>query len=216
MTIHNNLFGWAGDKFSLWDNCWLWTGGGVLICEKTAWYRVTGVGGGCGGHGSLSVPQHGAVGGNGARIFRELIEIPAGIYKISIGSGGPGGTGDVNGTPGGDTVIGSLLTLGGGQPSGVGSLSGYFSSALSGKIQSSVQGFNSLSHLFDIGMNAPIICSGNQGIAAVTQTVDGDGYSGIGYGIGGSGSYNPTVGGVARTGGAGTPGILFIELATDK
>ena len=74
---------------------------------------ISGCGGG--GGGAYSRSRRGGSGGNGGTVRSYPINVSAGSsIKITIGSGGAGGTSGV-GSNGGSTNFGSLLTLGGGQ-----------------------------------------------------------------------------------------------------
>lgn len=76
---------------------------------------VTACGGGGGGGGPWDDEQAGGGGGGGACIVRKpFAVIPGGDIEITIGTGGNGGSKANNGSKGGSTIIGDLVTLSGG------------------------------------------------------------------------------------------------------
>jgi hypothetical protein len=145
--LHNNLNGWSGGNYSLYDNLWLFTagdvnGGGVFIAPRTGWYLLTGCGGGGAGGGVNLATAAGGGGGSGARCIRLPVFLMEGeIVPVQVGRRGFGVNG-ANGGAGIDTTFGSYLTLGGGlggivgnggTPIGAGGAAGPVSGILAGE-----------------------------------------------------------------------------------
>lgn len=152
---------------------------------------ITGCGGGGGGGsaGANGTYYYGGYGGwAGACVEYPVTITPGATYAITIGKAGVGSA-SANGTSGGTTSFGSLLSLGGGTGGMLGTLSG-----TSGTAGTSGAG---------IAANA----SQAFGTAGTTPQSLGAGTNGTGYGAPGGGSR-----GTAK-GGNGTPGFLIIKWA---
>ena len=97
---------------------------GVTTIYVTATAAGGGGGGGCGSAASqVNWPATGGGGGSGQSVIAQAFNVtPGQVIPITIGGKGLGGSGGgagaagTNGTAGGNTVIGSLLTLSGGGP----------------------------------------------------------------------------------------------------
>lgn len=244
MPLHQNILGFPGDVYSLYslyDNLWIYTGGGLFIAPRTGWYLVTGCGGGAGGGGGVgAVGGGGSGGGAGALVWRRAIWMYAGeTFNVTIGARGIGVI-TADGTAGGSTSLGSILILGGGIKGlkSVGSLvagglSGAITGTRTGSMRSSYNNGSVTSENMSAqrgtdgtlyiggggggpGFSIPgsildILLFGGEGTPGADQaTASTNGNSGDGYGVGGGGAF--TIG-PNRTGGDGTPGILFIEMA---
>ncbi|MBN6210681.1 hypothetical protein JYK21_29825 [Ralstonia pickettii] len=179
-----------------------------------------GGGGGAGANGSAATSAGGGGGGAGQSIIRVPYTVTSGqSISITIGAGGTVGAGGANGAnnggaggAGGNTVVGSLVTLTGGSGGG-----GGISSGASGG--SGGTGFPNGSYGDDgvafcgggAGASSPFGGGGGRARGAVTIAIAGFAASGFGSGGGGgSGPYN-AVSASGANGGAGAPGIVFIE-----
>lgn len=179
-----------------------------------------GGGGGAGANGSAATSAGGGGGGAGQSIIRVPYTVtPGQSISITIGAGGTVGAGGANGAnnggaggAGGNTVVGSLVTLTGGSGGG-----GGISSGASGG--SGGTGFPNGSYGDDgvafcgggAGASSPFGGGGGRARGAVTIAIAGFAASGFGSGGGGgSGPYN-AVSASGANGGAGAPGIVFIE-----
>lgn len=111
------------------------SGGGATLRTQTftssgSWTAPTGVfavevfavgGGGGGGGGGTGTTRMGGGGGGGAAIYRMVSVTPGVTYTVTIGAGGSGGApGANNGSNGGTTSFGSLVTAPGGGGGGHG------------------------------------------------------------------------------------------------
>ena len=104
-------------------------GGSILITSPQPWscppgvtnVQVTMIAGGGGGGGFFN---SGAPGGNGAyggSVYGVSSTVtPLTIYPVTVGSGGPFGPGENNGTPGGASVFNGVTVSGGGGGGGYG------------------------------------------------------------------------------------------------
>lgn len=117
-----------------------WTKPAGLDGDRIIEFRA--VGGGAGGAGASATNNNrraagnGGGGGGGMILRFRLSNVPASI-AITIGAGGVGGSGGgveniYNGTNGGNTTVGSLLTAHGGRGDGAGGSGPYVAGAFSG------------------------------------------------------------------------------------
>ncbi|ASZ47084.1 phage tail protein [Escherichia coli] len=184
-----------------------------------------GGGGGSGGGGDSSFfGGGGGSGGAGESIVkRKFTVVPGSVIDISIGAGGIGSiasiaTGSAP-TAGGDTVIGDLIRLHGGQPGvnagngqntapGGGYGQGFPTGSYGGDGNLSVGSGNGAP-----GASSPFGGGGGAGRAGTDQGTDGTAGSGYGSGGGSGGGKYGTATLTARggNGGNGAPGIVMIE-----
>lgn len=186
----------------------------IMITSNTIWTSpvtgtvyVSGCGGGGGGAGAYAAQQLSGGGGGGAgrSVMRQSITVAAGAsYAVSIGSGGLAGGAGLVGGVGGNTTIGTLLTLegGGGGAVGTGYNGGGGGSGYPGG--GSGNGAYGGGEVGTGGMGASTIFGGGGGGGTSAKAVGQNAY---GYGAGGGGG----AGNSTAAGGAGAPGLIIIE-----
>lgn len=199
---------------------------GVTEIYVSATAAGGGGGGGGGGGASAYFGAGGAGGGAGEYIVKKQFDVSSvSTISITVGGAGSGGSGTTaggsTGSAGGSTIIGSLQSLGGGQP-GQGGSNGNGALPVGGGIGGS--GYPRGEDGENGFLNSPGGGGGNGGNSAFggggsgrRAEYAGTGYSAgsaSGYGagggggggiIGGSGSYS------GGNGGNGAPGIVIIE-----
>lgn len=182
--------------------------------------------GGGGGGGSATIASSyaagsGGGGGSGQWIMRKRYDVTSGqVIPITIGAagnGGPGGAAWGSGTAGGNTVIGTLVTLNGGGGGGAGGKavgstaggpggSGFPAGGVGADCGSAIGGHGGTGAGTPFGSATPPARNGMGGNAVA-------GTHAAGYGSGGAGA-GGLVGGLAGTGAAGgngAPGMVIIE-----
>lgn len=174
------------------------------------------LGGGAAGGGVALSSTFGSAGGGGSGSYSKLVATAATIgssQSVSIGAGGTAGTAGNNpGGNGGDTSVGTLCIGKGGTGGG-----GSAANARSGGGFGGVAGTGDLTGVGATGMAGLPLANGYGGRGGDTLWGSGgvetpsssNGFAGLGYGAGGSGGFDLSSGG-NRSGGAGTPGIVFI------
>lgn len=202
---------------------------GVTTIYVSGCAAGAGGGGGGGATNSLGVGAGGAGGGAGQSIIRQAFTVtPGASISITVpttgGTGGSGGSPSVpggQGSAGGNTVIGSLITLNGASlvgggvnftssvPAGGTNGAGYPSGAHG---SDGASGFNGGVGLGGMGGSSPYGGGGGNGRSGSTGA---PGAAGGGYGSGGGGGgggYGSGTGGAnGGAGGAGGPGLVIIE-----
>jgi collagen type VII alpha len=177
------------------------------------------VGGGGGGGGAAGGALSSAAGGSGGggSYARKYINPISSPYTVTVGEGGPGGTGDVAGTGGGTTSFGAVFSCSGGSGG-----AGAAASTLAGSITLGGAGGAPLTS-GDINAGGS---PGGNGIALGGTTSasepgggsyygggaagasNSDGNPASNYGAGGSGGSATTT--TTRSGGSGSSGLLVI------
>ncbi|WP_124921689.1 phage tail protein [Burkholderia sp. Bp9099] len=185
-------------------------GGGAGGAGNNGGQPTYGVGGGGGGGG-----------GAGQSIIRQAFTVtPGQNISITIGAAGSAGSGQAStGTAGGNTVIGSLITLPGG---GAGSPGSYPSGNTvtgggggggggNGYPPGQTGSDGNLVGNGGMGGGSPFGGAGAGSKAGTTTGAMGVGAGGYGAGGGGGGGSYGTSSGTGAGGGAGSPGIAIIE-----
>jgi hypothetical protein len=190
--------------------------------------RLVGAGGGAGGCAATGAGQVSyGTGGGGAAYAEKFITDIAGLsasVTVTVGSGGAGGAaGANNGSTGGSSSFGALLSANAGS-GGLGQapvtpphvLRGGFSSGTTSGADLTISGSGSgPTVVAGAGIVFPgVPGSSHLGLAQVSDgTVSGrDGNAQFAFGAGGNGGLNTQSEGTARAGGAGGPGIVIVEL----
>ncbi|KAG0009585.1 hypothetical protein BGZ81_003307 [Podila clonocystis] len=205
------------------------------------WISACAGGGGGGGGGATSNTETGGYGGGGGGgggagesvLCKRYTVKPGDTLPIVIGKGGAGGSAGAfadeterthhlsNGTPGGDTKIGSLLRLAGAEGGSTGAMintpgnmrSGAGGNAGKGWPSGSFGGDGAFAGNGGPGGSSPFGGGGGAGRASIMGTSAQNGLAGSGYGSGGGGAgaayhHASKRGGV---GGNGAPGWVKIE-----
>ena len=187
---------------------------------------LSGCAAGGGGGGTLNIGATGNIsagaggGGAGQAIIKQAFSVtPGQVINITIGTAGAGGAIATAGSPGGNTVVGSLITLTGGSGGGPGA-GGVTSSNWAGGAGG--VGFPAGSEGSDVissygavggaGGSGPFGGGGGARRGALNTSLQG--LPAAGFGAGGSGAggaYGGTTTSSGNTGGAGAPGMLIIE-----
>lgn len=178
----------------------LFTSSGSWTCPAgvtSVW--LTGCGGGGGAAGSFSTSPGGGGGGAAAVIKTQKTVVPGTAYTVTIGAGGTGGTGSAaNGTAGGTTSFGALLSLaGGGGGNGNGGAGGAAGGAGGGA------GAGGSSSAANAGGGGGSIFGAG---APPSSSQNPTGGNASGYGAGGSSGQS-----TANIGGSGSGGFLLVE-----
>lgn len=191
---------------------------------KAARVRLVGGGGGGGGAAATSGTQIslGSGGGGGAYAESFLLDavIPASV-TVTVGAGGGGGVGAA-GTAGGTSSFGALVSANGGSAGTTGTASGAISVAGgTGGVTATGQliipggdGNNARSESIATATETPNGGASHFGSSRVgPSTLAGlDGNAGRNYGSGGSGAVNDDTEVTVRTGGAGSVGLVMVEV----
>lgn len=205
-----------------------YTNDGTFEKDNYPWLRAIRVkvqaGGGGGGGADATGPgaaSMGAGGGGGGYAESFLtVDALAASEIVTVGAGGAGGTGANNGSKGGNSSFGSLVVAEGG--AGGGYVSGLTSNAtFNGGGAGGVGIAGQLLTGGTAGEGAtriPLIAFGGTGGSSMMGgggrggTTNANGASGQNYGGGGGGARNHENQATERTGGAGAPGIVIVEL----
>lgn len=184
--------------------------------------EVLGGGGGGGGAqagtGFASFGAGAAAGSYAKGLFTDLLS----SYVVTIGAGGKGGGGTENGSPGGTTSLGSLISASGGNPgqTAAAGTDPYIMGSLGSP--GSVVGGNVISSPsqntggFGFRLSAAV-CSGGTGSDSIygrggdaASSTNRAGRSATGYGAGGGGGRAVSQSGTPYTGGDGSDGIVIV------
>lgn len=208
------------------------TAGGTFSKASYPWLRAIGVhviGGGAGGGGcpAVGVSNHAAAGGGGAGGPAEsFITDIAGLSSsvtVTIGAAGAGGTGGASGGDGGSSSFGTLVVATGGTGGGAGTnsaleVSGFGGAGgvgTAGDIQGggAPGGMGAGVNTLGIGGGGGSSSLGGGGAGAYTgaSSTGHVGNPATGYGAGGGGA-SANASSSAKNGGAGSAGIVIVEL----
>lgn len=198
-----------------------------------AYADITGCGGGGAGGGAATTgageTSLGAGGGGGAtaRMRLTAAQLPSSV-TVTRGAGGTGVAG-ANGNTGGTTSFGTLLTISGGTPGAFRVASAVAHGIEAGNGGTTIGGTLAALALLHSGTagttgwgsgnalgisgsgGASHLGGGGRGRRTVSAGASLVGLAGNNYGGGGGGSINAASVGTAIAGGAGAPGILFVE-----
>jgi hypothetical protein len=191
---------------------------------KAVKVRMVGGGGGGGGAAITSGTQLSSGSGGGGGAYAESFLLSAAIAaseNVTVGAGGAGGVG-VIGTAGSTSSFGTLVTAGGGSPGdteittgnngvpgGSGGTAGTGDLIIPGS-----DGSNSRNIAVDTLSESPTGGASQFGgtRTASSSTGGNDGFAARNYGSGGSGAFNDDTEAAARTGGAGSAGLVIVEV----
>ncbi|EAR8162922.1 hypothetical protein E2U39_20820 [Salmonella enterica] len=171
--------------------------GSFTVPDGITTLYISGSAGGGGGGGGYSSSNSGQGGGAGQAIMKQPFQVnPGDVISITIGAGGSAGSVENAGGNGGNTIIGSLITLsgGGGGSPGTGSGGGNIGGQPGGP--GAIAGEDAIFGVPGSGGSCLVGIGGSRRVSA--------GVSGINGG-GGAGGY------VNTSGGAGGAGIVIIE-----
>lgn len=203
--------------------------GNIALNTATTWCRCILVGAGGGGGGAeATIVAEGAAGGGGAAGSYVEIVVPAALIAgdaYAIGTGGAGGAGVNNGSPGGWTTIGSLTAHGGGGGGGgnATTLASVTLQGLPSALTPVTTGSTTViaAHAGQPGQSGFVLSPGAvSGQASGTgapgpyggggrNVSNGDGWPAVGIGAGGGGAGNEASES-ARTGGTGGDGMIVV------
>jgi hypothetical protein len=192
---------------------------------KAARVRLVGAGGGGGGAAVTSAAQISLGSGGGGGCYAESFLLAAAISNsenVTIGTGGAGGVG-VGGSAGTTTSFGALVSGNGGNPGSTNTTSGQNgvaggTGATTGSGQLIIpggDGGNARSESIATATESPAGGSSffNGGGRTSSDTVGGaNGFAARNYGGGGSGAMNDVSEVDVRTGGAGSGGLVIVEV----
>lgn len=189
--------------------------------EATKYMYIEGVGGGGGGGGVLDAATNSAAaGGGGAGAYSAVFTSTLTPVAVAIGAGGPGGTaGANNGTPGGDTTFGAILTAKGGSggisdtvttihAGGLGGAGGLASGGTGDIKRDGGQGDHGVSVAAAQAISGRGGNSYFGGGAPATKSA-GNGTNAVNYGAGGSGAVNLSSD-ASHAGGNGSDGLILV------
>lgn len=190
--------------------------------------RCQGGGGGSGGVAATGAGQWAASsGGTGGAYAESFITNIAGLAAstaVTVGAGGAAGGAGTNGSPGGNSSFGSLVSATGGSQglAGTGRTPAWpaesrsadtLAAPTTGTGQFIVPGGQAAVTLYASLAGFPIGPAGGESMFGTTGIADGSGAAtaGVGYGGGARGAVSvPSV--AAKTGAAGAPGIVILDL----
>lgn len=211
----------------------VYTSSGTFTKASYPWLRAIrvraqGGGGGGGGCAAAASGQASAGSGGGGGTYTEsFIDDIAGLaasVAITIGAGGAGGAaGANNGANGGETSFGALVTAPGGRggeggvstgngfqrPGGLSATAGVGDFTITGGAGFPSSQFGAAAGGGNGGVS--FFGAGGRGGATAAGSTSVAGETGNGYGGGGGGA-GANANAVARPGGAGTGGVLIVEL----
>jgi len=190
--------------------------------QGTKSFRVRLIGGGAGGGGATATSatqvSYGSGGSSGSYAEGYFTSVPASAQVI-VGAGGSGVTGQ-NGTAGGSSSVGSLISVNGGSSGGV------FGPAVPPfTANAPATGISITGAYLAVPSESPALAfvlststgysghgaSGKLGSGGPPLNTAGTGVAGRGYGAGGGGAISFASQAVASAGGSGAPGIVIIE-----
>lgn len=220
-------------KGYLYQQTVYFTSNGSFTKATYPWLRAIRVrlvgGGGGGGSAATTTSGQNAVGGSGsgACYAESFITDIAGLsasVTVTVGSGGTGGAAGLGGSAGGASSFGALVSADGGAPGvhGVavtaGSSTGAFQPPVAGATTGTgdlvIAGGASQGSIYYTA-NAPLVGTPGDSMLSRSQYAtwsSANGNTGQNYGGGGSGAGNGAGAATAKTGGAGAPGIVIVEL----
>jgi hypothetical protein len=227
-TVETSGFRFAGTRYYTSDGTFdksdpLGTGDIGLRAIRV---EVMGAGGGGGGSDVNSLPASAGGGGGYARSFITDIAGLADSVNVTRGAGGTAGANNGAGGAGGVSSFGAVVSANGGSGGGAGAaqvpaVSAYSSGrstrtttgtgdlVIAGAGSDTTLTFTTFNVIPGANSGGSVLSPGIIGGATVTG---GNGAAGAGFGVGGAAGLNAFNQGTERSGGAGSPGLVIVDI----